>query len=43
MSEQTYLVSGQSIEIIEGSGTSYIDSLFNNRFGRPLKWVRDRY
>ena len=43
MSEQTYLVSGQSIEIIEGSGTSYIDSLFNNRFGSPIKWVSDPY
>ena len=43
MSEQTYLVSGQSIEIIEGSGASYIDSLFNNRFGSPIKWVSDPY
>ena len=43
VSEQTYLVSGQSIEIIEGSGTSYIDSLFNNRFGSPIKWVSDPY
>jgi len=43
MSEQTYLVSGQSIEIIEGSGTSYIDSLFNNRFGSPIKWVSDPF
>ena len=43
MSEQTYLVSGQSIEIIEGSGISYIDSLFNNRFGSPIKWVSDPY
>jgi len=43
MSEQTYLVSGQSIEIIEGSGTSYIDSMFNNAFGSPIKWVSDPY
>ena len=43
VSEQTYLVSGQSIEIIEGSGTSYIDSLFNNRFGSPIKWVSDPF
>ena len=43
MSEQTYLVSGQSIEIIENSGTSYIDSMLNNSFGSPIKWVSDPY
>ena len=43
MSEQTYLVSGQSIEIIENSGTSYIDSMLNNAFGSPIKWVSDPY
>jgi serralysin len=43
LNQQTYLVSGQSIEIIENSGTSYIDSMLNNAFGSPIKWVSDPY
>ena len=43
LDQQTYQESGQSIEIIERSGTSYIDSLLNNRFGSPVKWVSDPF
>ena len=43
LDQQTYQESGQSIEILERSGTSYIDSLLNNRFGSPVKWVSDPF
>ncbi len=43
LKQQTYQEAGQSIEIIENSGTSYIDSLLNTQFGNPIKWVSDSF
>ncbi len=43
LKQQTYQEAGQSIEIIENSGTSYIDSLLNTEFGNPIKWVSDSF
>ncbi|MEC7734756.1 MAG: M10 family metallopeptidase [Pseudomonadota bacterium] len=43
LDQQTYQESGQSIEILERSGTSYIDSLLNNGLGSPIKWVSDPF
>ena len=43
LKQQTYQEAGQSIEIIENSGTAYIDSLLNTQFGNPIKWVSDSF
>ena len=40
---QTYSSSGQTIDIIQNSGTDYIDSLFSVRYAGPRKWNTDPY
>jgi len=43
LNKQTYLVSGQQTEFIGASGKWYIDALFNDQYGQPLKWISDPY
>jgi serralysin len=40
---QTYSSSGQSIDIINNSGTDYIDSLFSDYYQGPRKWSTDPF
>ena len=39
--EQTHKTANQSIELVNSSGIDYIDSLFNNSQGQPIRWVSD--
>ena len=41
--EQTYLLSGQTTELIEASGLWYNDALLNNSNNKPIRWVSDSY
>ena len=41
LDSQTYKQSNQSIELINKSGLIHIDPLFNNRYGKPIRWVSD--
>jgi serralysin len=41
--KQTYLESGQEIELKNLSGIIYIDSLLNKREGAPIKWMSDSF
>jgi len=41
--EQTYLLSGQTTELIEASGLWYKDVLLNNLNNKPIRWVSDSY
>ena len=38
---QTYKQSNQLIELVNKSGLIHIDPLFNNRYGKPIRWVSD--
>ena len=38
---QTYKQSNQAIELVNRSGVDTIDSLLNNRWGQPMRWVSD--
>ena len=38
---QTYNQSKQSIQLVNKSGIDYIDALFNNRYGQPIRWLSD--
>ena len=39
--QQTHKTANQSIELVNNSGIDYIDSLFNNSQGQPIRWVSD--
>jgi hypothetical protein len=39
--EQTHKTANQSIELVNNSGIDYIDSLFNNSQGQPIRWISD--
>ena len=41
--KQTYLESGQKIELKKLSGVPYIDALLNKREGAPIKWISDPF
>ena len=41
LDSQTYKQSNQSIELIDKSGLIHIDPLFNNRYGKPIRWISD--
>ena len=41
LDSQTYKQSNQSIELVDKSGLIHIDPLFNNRYGKPIRWVSD--
>jgi len=41
LANQTYNQSNQSIELVNKSGLIHIDSLFNNRYGQPIRWISD--
>jgi len=43
LNKQTYLVSGQQTELTTASGKWYVDALFNNKNGQPLRWISDPY
>ncbi|WP_443636487.1 DUF4214 domain-containing protein [Candidatus Njordibacter sp. Uisw_058] len=43
LNKQTYLVSGQQTELTTASGKWYVDALFNNKYGQPLRWISDPY
>jgi len=43
LNNQTYLESGQKIELKELSGVPYIDALLNKREGAPIKWISDPF
>ena len=38
---QTYKQSYQLIELVNKSGLIHIDPLFNNRYGKPIRWISD--
>ena len=38
---QTYKQSNQLIELVNKSGLIHIDPLFNNRYGKPIRWISD--
>ena len=39
--KQTHKTANQSIELVDNSGIDYIDSLFNNSQGQPIRWISD--
>ena len=41
LDSQTYKQSNQSIELVDKSGLIHIDPLFNNRYGKPIRWISD--
>ena len=43
LNRQTYLESGQKVQLKALSGVNYIDALLNKREGAPIRWVSDPF